>query len=1145
VTVDPRGSFAPPATTVVDRLRYRAIHQADKRAFTYLVDGEDDALDLSYGQLDRQARAIAAKLESLGMVGERALLLYPPGLEFIAAFFGCLYAGVVAVTAYPPRRNRNMLRIQAISDDAQAKVALSEHSVMERVEGMLDEAPHLQQLQWIATDRLSDDLANDWSQPDIDGDTLAFLQYTSGSTGTPKGVILTHTNLMHNSALIANAFETARGHEGCFWLPMYHDMGLIGGIMQPMYVGGPNTLISPMAFLQKPYRWLDIISRRRITHSGGPNFAYELCARKVTPEQRAKLDLSSWDLAFTGAEPVRADTIDRFCEAFEPCGFRREAFFPCYGMAEATLMISGGIKRNPPVIMTVDGDALDVHQVSEAEPDEDSARRVVGCGGNLPDQEILIVDPETLRPLPPENVGEIWAAGPSIAQGYWNKPEATHETFAARLDGSGRGPFLRTGDLGFLCEGELFVTGRIKDLIIIRGVNKYPQDIEATVQASHEWLREDAGAAVVVEVEGEDRLIIVNEVSRAKGKSYDEVFLAIRREVAAEHEVQVDAIALIRARTIPKTSSGKIQRFACGKEYVAGTLPTLAHWRTGQALAAKPAPKPPPQPPTVAAPTTAAKARTEEDREEAAIEAQPVPDIRTARIVMRQVKSVAQDRAPSLTLETNIVGLGLESLERMEIVAALEEMYGGNFPNEVLPKLRTCRDVALAVGKHLGSEPQREPPALDKPPPSPPAEILPEYYDFAAMPVYRQLQANLAQLAATGIPHPYFQTFEGFAGDITVIDGRELINFSSYNYLGMSAEPVVARAAKEAVDRYGTSVSASRLVSGEIPLHRQLERTIAEFLGTADAVVFVGGHATNESAIGHLLRPGDLFLYDSKAQNSFVHRAALSGARRRPYPHNDWRALDALLAEIRRDYRKVLIAAEGVYSMDGDCPELPQLVAVKKKHKALLIVDETHSLGTLGRHGRGIGEHFDLDPRDVDIWMGTLCNAIGSCGGYIAGSEELIEYLKYTAPGFVYSVGLSPPNAAAALVAFRLLEEEPERVARCQARSKLFLDLARESGLNTGLSSGTPIVPIITGNSLHSLMLSRQLFDRGIKVQPILYPVVEEEAAMLRFFVTALHTEDHIRQAVNAVAEALSEIAPEHTASGRSGQAAPQSCRPR
>jgi 7-keto-8-aminopelargonate synthetase-like enzyme len=344
-------------------------------------------------------------------------------------------------------------------------------------------------------------------------------------------------------------------------------------------------------------------------------------------------------------------------------------------------------------------------------------------------------------------------------------------------------------------------------------------------------------------------------------------------------------------------------------------------------------------------------------------------------------------------------------------------------------------------------------------------------------------------------------------------------------------------------------VSASRLVSGEIPLHRQLERTIAEFLGTADAVVFVGGHATNESAIGHLLRPGDLFLYDSKAQNSFIHRAALSGARRRPYPHNDWRALDALLTEIRHDYRKVLIATEGVYSMDGDIPELTHFVAVKKKHKALLIVDETHSLGTMGRHGRGIGEHFDLDPRDIDIWMGTLCNAIGSCGGYIAGSEELIEYLKYTAPGFVYSVGLSPPNAAAALVAFRLLEEEPERVGRCQARSKLFLGLARERGLNTGLSSGTPIVPIITGNSLHALMLSRQLFDRGIKVQPILYPVVEEEAARLRFFVTALHAEEHIRRAVDAVAEDLSEIVPNHTLPPRSSkdsdQAVPQSFRPR
>jgi len=530
---DPSGSFSPPTNHFVDRLRYWAEHITDKRAFSYLVDGEDEALDLTFGELDRQARAIAAHLQSMNLQGERALLLYPPGLDFITAFFGCLYAGVIAVPAYPPRRNRNMMRIQAISDDAQAKVALTVHASLERVHGMLDEAPHLKLLDWVGTDTLDVNHADRWQQPDIDGEMSAMFQYTSGSTGTPKGVMLTHANLMHNSALIAFAFESSpRKDKGGFWLPMYHDMGLIGGIIQPLYVGGPNVLMSPMAFLQKPYRWLRAITRFGITMSGGPDFAYDLCLRKITPEQREKLDLSTWHLAFNGAEPVRAETLREFAKTFGPSGFRPEAFYPCFGMAEATLLVSGGLRSALPVFKTIDGEALDAHQVVDADSEEDGARELVGCGTCMQDQEIVIVDPETHIPVPPDGVGEIWVAGPSIAKGYWNNPEATKETFEARLEGNGEGPFLRTGDLGFLDNGELFVTGRIKDLIIIRGVNRYPQDIEGTAQRAHEWLRPDAGAAFGANVQGRERLVLVNVVGGGRCKDFEDVFAAVRRAVA-------------------------------------------------------------------------------------------------------------------------------------------------------------------------------------------------------------------------------------------------------------------------------------------------------------------------------------------------------------------------------------------------------------------------------------------------------------------------------------------------------------------------------------------------------------------------------------------------------------------------------------
>jgi 8-amino-7-oxononanoate synthase len=344
----------------------------------------------------------------------------------------------------------------------------------------------------------------------------------------------------------------------------------------------------------------------------------------------------------------------------------------------------------------------------------------------------------------------------------------------------------------------------------------------------------------------------------------------------------------------------------------------------------------------------------------------------------------------------------------------------------------------------------------------------------------------------------------------------------------MSGDPVVSRAAKEAIDRFGTSCSASRLVSGEKTIHRQLEKAIAAWLGVEDAVVFVGGHATNETTIGHLFRSGDLILHDALAHNSIIQGAMLSGARRRAFPHNDWRTLDQILHDVRHVYHRVLVVIEGVYSMDGDFPDLPRFIEVCRKHQVFLMVDEAHSLGTMGPTGRGIGEHFGVDRSQVDIWMGTLSKSLGSCGGYIAGCRELVEYLKYTAPGFVYSVGMPPPNAAAALASLEVLAREPQRVQRLQAAAARFLARAQARHLNTGLSRQTPVIPIIVGNSLHALQLSQRLFERGINVQPILYPAVEEKAARLRFFITACHSDEQIDSTVDAVAEELARIAPEY-----------------
>ena len=400
-------------------------------------------------------------------------------------------------------------------------------------------------------------------------------------------------------------------------------------------------------------------------------------------------------------------------------------------------------------------------------------------------------------------------------------------------------------------------------------------------------------------------------------------------------------------------------------------------------------------------------------------------------------------------------------------------------------------------------------------------EIREEYYRFELYPEYRQLSEQLASIESLGRGNPFFVPQEGINRDTTTISGRELIDYATYNYLGMCGDPAVSAAAKQAIDRYGTSVSASRLISGEKPLHRELERAIADLIGTEDSIVYVGGHATNVTTISHLFGQHDLILYDALSHNSIFQGCLLSGATIVAFPHNDWQALERILHERRHRYQRVLIAIEGVYSTDGDLPELPAFIEVKQRHKAFLMVDEAHSIGTMGRFGRGIGEHFGVAPADVDLWMGTLSKSFASCGGYIAGSGAVVKYLKYTAPGFVYSVGISPPNAASVIAAIQRLKAEPERVERLHERARLFLSLAREKGLDTGLSRDSVVIPIIVGDSLKSVELSNALFERGINVPFMIYPSVPHNAARLRFFLTCTHTEEQIRYTIETLGRVI------------------------
>ncbi len=572
--------FRPPLTNLVDHLQYWTEEQPEAIAFYFLTDGLAGETQLTYGELDRRARAIGAKLASRGVGGERVLLLYPPGLDFVCGFLGCLYAGAIAVPAYLPRRNRNTERIQSISQDCEARIALTVQEAIDRIQDGLSAIPKLKQLTWLATDEMSRcDPVADWKPPRLREETLALIQYTSGSTGSPKGVLLTHANLMHNCGLITQAFEFNRGGSAMTWLPLYHDMGLLGGVLAPLYFGRPNVLMSPLTFLQRPIRWLQAIAHYQVTVSGGPNFAYALCNERITPEQCRGLDLSSWDVAFNGGEVIRSETLEDFTSRFAPYGFRAETHYPCYGLAETTLIVSGAGKRDRPIVRAFDVKELEQRRVVPWEKGAKRARQLVSCGKALPGGVLRIVDLDKNRSMEELRVGEIWVSSPSVAQGYWRKPKETKQTFGVRLPDEDNRRFLRTGDLGFMLDGELFITGRLKDLIIVRGVNRYPQDIEETVESSAQQLLPQASAAFAVDVDGTEKVVVVAEVNRGLHQEWEGVVEAVCRNVAIQHEVKLDAVVLVRSGSIPKTSSAKIQRHSCRSGFLRNKLAVIHRWQ--------------------------------------------------------------------------------------------------------------------------------------------------------------------------------------------------------------------------------------------------------------------------------------------------------------------------------------------------------------------------------------------------------------------------------------------------------------------------------------------------------------------------------------------------------------------------------------
>ena len=1088
----PDDQRAASCATLVELLRFRAASIPERVVYRFLAGEKGGESTVTYAELDARARSLAARIAERAAPGARVLILVPPGLDYIAAYFGCLYSGTIAVPAYPPNPRRPDPRIPAIADDCAPDLAITTSALLLKLDAWRGDNERLGRIAWLAVDE-SVDAASSWRDPGVDASRIAMLQYTSGSTALPKGVVLTHRNLLHNLALIRTAFTVEHADDalGVFWLPPFHDMGLIGGILQPCYLGRRAVLMSPATFLQRPLGWLEAMSKYRATTSAAPNFAFDLCVERIKPDETRDLDLSTLHTVFDGAEPIRAETIERFARAFAHTGFRREAFFTCYGLAEGTLFVAGGggasAAGQGPYTLDLSRAALEHRRVAGATVGD--RLRLVSSGVPASQQTLRIVDPETRVAVDDRRVGEIWVSGESVAQGYWNRPEETAATFGASIVGEPGASYLRTGDLGFVDDGQLFVTGRLKDLIILGGRNYYPQDLELAAERCHPSLRPGHAVAFALASDAGERLAIVLEVTRHHRETDNEaVFASVRRALADREGVLPDVVVLVAQNAIPRTSSGKVQRRATQAMLLDGRLDVIA--RSTETLDEIEQLAGGPHGPRNAASLEAWLRRWVADE---------------LQIDVRTIDSTASLRE-----------YGLDSVAAVRLVIELEQVLGHRVDVSLLWKEPSIRSLSQAL--ETGGESIPQPSGARRS-----EERLVSPLAAAEFPEHRLLQARIEELKREGLENPYFRVHEGVTGSTAMIGGREVLNFSNYNYLGLSGDARVNEGAMDAIRRYGTSVSASRVVSGERPIHQELEDELAGFIGVEACIAYIGGVTTNVSTISHLIGAGDVVLCDELLHNSAMQGALFSGAHRLTFPHNDARAADRLLSEIRSRYRRALVVIEGVYSADGDIPDLARFVDVKKRHDAWLMVDEAHSIGVLGATGRGLAEHAGVSPRSVELWMGTLSKSLASVGGYIGARREIIEYLKYTAPGFVFSVGMAPANAGAALAALRVLRREPDRVARLQENARLFLRLAKERGLNTGTSAGTPIIPVILGDSTLAVRVSQQLLEKGINVQPMVAPAVSESGARLRFFVASNHTPQQIEDAVDATASLVQE----------------------
>lgn len=1053
---------------LVEILQFVAQTQPDITAFCFLDKNGRDKKYISYLQLNDKAQQIAKNLAAITQIGDRAILIYPSGIEFIAAFLGCLYAGVIAIPVYPPTNQVSKDKLKNIIANAKPSIILSSSDFP---------AINFANLERVNTDTLPL-ITVPLQSVELDLSNLAFLQYTSGSTGTPKGVMVSHGNLINNLRQIAHAFDPGPEHLrqdniNVSWLPPYHDMGLIGSLLAPLCCGLSSVIMSPFSFLMNPVNWLQAITDFAANISGGPTFAYDYCVKKITAEQKAKLDLSSWEVAYCGAEPLFIEVFERFYQAFKSCGFNRKAFLPSYGLAEATLCVSIAKRNHDLTVNSFSIEELQANRIEQvATSNSGSARNLMSSG--IPVQTVKIVDPESLEPKKADTIGEVWVASPSVAQGYWDNPDQTRETFQVHLiNGDNETNYLRTGDLGFIHENELYITGRIKDLIIIHGYNHYPQDIEQSIEKSHPLIR--GCAAISIPVENEEKLAIICEVDRNTSQSdFDEIQHVISQAVAQEHQLMVYTIAFIPALKLPRTTSGKIQRYKCRTDLLNNSLPMLHQW-IGK--------------------TFYGPVETIETK----------PNLIPENIQTWLVNKIAErtkTKAEEIGLEVPFTEFGIDSIAAVEIASELSQWLSV----ELSPLLLWEQPSIRSLANYLSTTDLQQIKQT----------AVFDLNSFYMNETFLNKLALIPQINKIITKQKHREL---------VIDNAPILDFSSCCYLGFDYHPEILAAIPQAVETWGTHASRTRAVASPQPF-ATIEKALAELMHVHDTVLFPNVAMINFGVLPLLAGKDGVIIADNEAHVTIHEGCELAKARGTVYekfPHNNLAALEKILQ--RHAGKRIIIAADGVYSMAVTYFDVPRYVELAKKYNAILYIDDAHGFGIIGENpskehpygfrGNGIVNYFGLAKEENAriVYVASLSKAFSSYAAFITCENEEMKALLQRSSTYVFSGPVPIPTLAAAQSAILVNEKYGDLIRqKVYKLTKKLLDGIKELGLEVFNTNYFPVVFVIIGNIDKTIQATQIAWEHGLLITPGIFPAVPIHQGGLRFSVTALNTEAQINQ---------------------------------